>query len=328
MQTPLVVAGRKFNFLAYSNSALRQHSVWFVAEFEHPELGRGTASTIRRGLGNFNRIITCPARVGARMSQAFTSTDSTIIAEKIELIPDITSQVYDVRLGKVTTVNFTDGIGTISKETAEKITRELEERSFVKRRQRLMNSHSAFQIRLGGHKGMLSVDYTHHGPSIRIRDSMTKFISDDFQFIEVAQTFETPKSAYLNRPLIMILETLGVRAETFKRLQDEMISSVKKAAGSLEGAHTLLQTYNLGRALKLPQVLSILHKFGLEYSFSDFFHRAIKCVVYDILRAIKHKARIPLPNSYTLVGLADVHKFLNDGYIFFIRVRSWDLLVH
>src|SRR5258708_19015781 len=103
MQTPLVVAGRKFNFLAYSNSALRQHSVWFVDDFEHPELGRVTASTIRRGLGNFDRIITCPARVGARMSQAFTSTDPTIIAEKIELIPDITSEVYDVRVGKVVT---------------------------------------------------------------------------------------------------------------------------------------------------------------------------------------------------------------------------------
>ncbi len=328
MQTPLVVAGRKFNFLAYSNSALRQHSVWFVADFEHPELGRVTASTIRRGLGNFNRIITCPARVGARMSQAFTSTDSTIIAEKIELIPDITSQVYDVRLGKVTTVNFTDGIGTISKETVEKITRELEERSFVKRRQRLMNSHSAFQIRLGGHKGMLSVDYTHHGPSIRIRDSMTKFKSDDFQFIEVAQTFERPKPAYLNRPLIMILETLGVRAETFKRLQDEMISSVKKAAGSLEGAHTLLQTYNLGRALKVPQVLSNLHKFGFKYSFSDFFRRAMKCVVYDILRALKYKARILLPNGYTLVGVADIHRYLNEGEIFGKRVYWGLLLVH
>ncbi len=35
---------------------------------------------------------------------------------------------------------------------------------------------------------------------------MRKFISDDFQFTEVALTFEP---AYLNRPLIMILETLG-----------------------------------------------------------------------------------------------------------------------
>lgn len=250
------------------------------------------------------------------MSQAFTSTDPTIIAERVELIRDITSRRYDIDTGKVVTVNFTDGIGTISKETAEKITRELEERSFVKRRQQLMNIHSAFQIRLGGHKGMLSVDYTQHGPAIRIRDSMTKFVSDDFQFIEVAQTFERAKPAYLNRPLIMILETLGVEARAFTGLQNKVIYSVKKTASTLEGAYNLLQSHNLGRALKVPQVLSNLHRIGFKPSFSDFFRRAMSCVVYDILRALKYKARILLPNSYTLVGVADVHKYLKEGEIF------------
>ncbi|KAF8316012.1 RNA dependent RNA polymerase-domain-containing protein [Cantharellus anzutake] len=316
LKNPLSIAGRKFKFLAYSNSALKQHSVWFVADFVDPRLGLVTASTIRRTLGNFDKIITCPARVGARMSQAFTSTDPTIIAENIESIRDITSEFYDHRTGKVRSINFTDGIGTISRETAENITSVLEARSMVKRRQQMMNVHSAFQIRLGGHKGMLSVDYTQRGSAIRIRDSMTKFISEDFKSIEVAQTFERPKPAYLNRPLIMILETLGVRIDVFERLQSGTISSVQAAASTLVGAHTLLQKYNFGRALKVTKVLSGLHKLGFRDNVNDFFRRAMDCVVYDILRALKYQARILLPNSFTLVGVADVHGYLKEGEIF------------
>lgn len=51
------LAGRYFQFLAYSSSALRQHAVWFVHPFEHHEKGPVDAYIIRDRLGDFSEAI-------------------------------------------------------------------------------------------------------------------------------------------------------------------------------------------------------------------------------------------------------------------------------
>ncbi|KAG8915201.1 hypothetical protein FRC00_006646 [Tulasnella sp. 408] len=53
LERGLDIAGRHFEFLAYSNSALRDHAVWFSAVFYEPGGGRVTAQSIRDGLGDF-----------------------------------------------------------------------------------------------------------------------------------------------------------------------------------------------------------------------------------------------------------------------------------
>jgi RNA-dependent RNA polymerase len=175
--------------------------VWFVKPFEHPTQGWVTAESIRRGLGNFDKVIRCPARFGARMSQAFSATDQsiTVTAEEIHPVDDIRN---DAR------VNFTDGVGTISRQVADDITAALEKGRRGRRKRYVGLSHSAFQVRLGGIKGMLSVDYTmsSHDSTICVRPSMIKFDAPNSLDIEIAGTFENPKPMYLNRPLIMILE--------------------------------------------------------------------------------------------------------------------------
>lgn len=49
----LEIAGRKFDFLGYSQSALREHSTWFIAPFRF-EGKVVTAATIRESLGDFS----------------------------------------------------------------------------------------------------------------------------------------------------------------------------------------------------------------------------------------------------------------------------------
>jgi hypothetical protein len=79
-----------------------------------------TAATIVSSIGTFNNLtfdpnlIFCPARYAARLSQAFTVTDAIkiVVDEVIDLDDICTSD------GKY---QFTDGVGTCSKELSRNI---------------------------------------------------------------------------------------------------------------------------------------------------------------------------------------------------------------
>jgi RNA-dependent RNA polymerase len=114
-----VLAGRRFEFLAYSNSALHEHAVWFMNPFDLPGIGRITADYIRRSLGNFegSKLLKQPSKYAARLAQAFTATDPSvkIRRDEWEEVSDLGSEPY----------LFTDGVGTISQQLADRIFKEL-----------------------------------------------------------------------------------------------------------------------------------------------------------------------------------------------------------
>jgi RNA-dependent RNA polymerase len=115
------LAGRRFEFLAYSASALREHSVWFMNPFDLPGRGRITAGSIRRSLGNFEgkKLLKMPSKYAARLAQAFTATEASISIPRHEWeeVPDLGSEPY----------LFTDGVGTISQDLADRIFAKLQE---------------------------------------------------------------------------------------------------------------------------------------------------------------------------------------------------------
>ena len=78
------LAGRHFDFLGYSSSALREHAVWYVNPFKHPEKGLVTAQTIRQSLGDFSGVIMSPSKYGARMAVGQTP-DAIIVSLTISL---------------------------------------------------------------------------------------------------------------------------------------------------------------------------------------------------------------------------------------------------
>ena len=114
-----ILAGRRFEFLAYSSSALREHSVWFMNPFDLPGKGRITADSIRRSLGNFegDKLLRQPSKYAARLAQAFTATDSSVKIRRNEWeeVPDLGPHPY----------LFTDGVGTISQQLADRIFKEI-----------------------------------------------------------------------------------------------------------------------------------------------------------------------------------------------------------
>ncbi|KAI5122595.1 hypothetical protein M0805_004810 [Coniferiporia weirii] len=309
----LRIGGRRFDFLAYSQSALKDHAVWFVCPFYHTDSQCWVnAETIIESIGNFknlkfdNRLLYCPARYAARISQAFTATDRSIIIEADEIIigEDI------IRNGSC----FTDGVGTVTPTLANEMWGALcakKRRGFGLKVPR----PRAFQIRFQGSKGMVSVDHTRKGRELMLRPSMIKFEDPTSRYIEIAGVFNKPGNMFLNRPLIMLLEGLGVPAEVFINLQRSAADDVMKASESVAASAWMLDAYGLGTSFRLTSILRRIAK--LDCAPSDLFYaNSIQSAVFHILRDFKHRARIPVPLGRTLVGVADIHSCLEEDEVF------------
>ncbi|KAJ7130056.1 RNA-directed RNA polymerase 2, partial [Mycena crocata] len=307
----LTIAGRHFTFLAYSQSALKEHAVWFVRPFQ--DAGKLVdANSIIENLGSFDglefdpKLMYCPARYAARISQAFTATDSTSIeVEEVIHLPDISAGKWD----------FTDGVGTMSLELAEAIWNEL--RASRRRNRRVKNHPRVYQIRFQGSKGMLSVDYRLKGHVFCLRPSMIKFSAPHSRTIDIARAFDKPGPYFLNRPLIMLLEGLGIRYEVFKEYQDKAVREVQESTRSLQTFARMLETHGLGTTYRLPSVLLGLTQLDVDtLPTNTFYQKLLDFAVHHVLRLLKTKARIPVPHGVTVVGVADVHKYLKEGEIF------------
>ena len=181
------LGGREFEFLAYSTSALREHSVWFVSPFRDPIEGYVTAEHIRSSLGDFSELLRTPSKYAARIAQAFTATDRSVKIQRDqwEEQPDLGPH--------------TDGVGTISPLLAEKIWEKRCGASHNVRERRV--KPSAFQFRFLGYKGVVVVDHRLEGIKMRLRESQRKFPVNDVEeeYFEIAQSFEKPNKVYLNR---------------------------------------------------------------------------------------------------------------------------------
>lgn len=316
----IVVGGQQIEFLAYSQSALKEHSVWFVKPFFDASLGGHiNAAKIIKDLGRFHNLSydekmgRCPARYAARISQSFTATEFAVHvdSEEVIFVKDIERRGAN---GKISC--FTDGIGTISPELARSINEALYNKT--RRRRKPLVQPTAFQIRFMGAKGMLSVDHKMRGKQICIRNSMVKFDvpPSELEPIEIAQAFDRPSRYYLNRPLIMLLEGLGVPYDVFEKYQAVAISQAKHATHDLYKTARLLEGHGLGASFRIPSVLRHLHKLNIRTIPGQFYQRMQEFAVYHVLREIKHKARIPVPGGWILVGVADVHNYLRPNEIF------------
>ena len=104
LRNGIAIGDKKFKFLGFSQSQLRENSLWMFAS--RPGL---TAAYIRKWMGDFRELKNV-AKYAARLGQSFSSSRETfnVYMHKIEIIPDI-----EVESDGVNYV-FSDGIGKIS----------------------------------------------------------------------------------------------------------------------------------------------------------------------------------------------------------------------
>jgi RNA-dependent RNA polymerase len=189
------IGGRAFEFLGYSTSALREHSVWFVSPFRDNEGKYVTAEDIRSSLGDFSKLLRTPSKYAARIAQAFTATERSVKlrADQWEEQPDLGPEKQE----------FTDGVGTISQELADLIWEEKYKADHNGRQDRV--KASAYQFRFLGYKGVVVVDNRLKGIKLRLRPSQCKFPVPDVEeaYFEIARTFDYPNEVHLNRFVAM-----------------------------------------------------------------------------------------------------------------------------
>ncbi|GAA6048602.1 hypothetical protein JCM3770_002050 [Rhodotorula araucariae] len=290
------LGGRSWKFLAWSSSGLKNGSCFFVSPYSH-DGQLVTPESIHRSIGDFRGTETgvIPAKYMARIAQAFSSSKPTIELDpsQILLVPDLESPSGSC---------FSDGVGLISTALAADVVKALKLK--LGRQQK---PPTCFQFRMGGAKGMLQVDPELQGKVVALRPSQIKFKSV-LTHLEIAGTFDAGQ-AFLNRPLITLLENLGVAPQRFLDLQSAASRQIRKARSALPSAIRLLQDWNLATGTSFPSTLAFLagdSSAATSAFLNPFVARCLDAAVVHALRDMKYAGRIPLPGCYNLVGVLDV----------------------
>jgi RNA-dependent RNA polymerase len=126
----------------------------------------------------------------------------------------------------------------------------------------------------------------------------------------------------------MALEDRGVDIDTFLALQEKAKEDIYSSHDSLKDFLELLKGYNPGEKFHLAFILEQLVKLeqlaktepdskdgsSKKAIKSAFFDRLLCYLMHHALRGIKFKARIRVPTSYQLVGVADEGRaYINEG---------------
>lgn len=206
LKSGVCVGGRRFIFMCYTSGQLRRtKQAWFIAD-DAPL----SPAEVLSELGDFERLH--PGRWAARIGQCFSDTrvahscdfDWQRIGDVHRADPEGCSQC------------FTDGAGTISRALLHEIAQRLHQSP----------TPSALQIRVGGAKGVVTVDRTLPGLALCTRPSMHKFASSA-RTIEVCSAASW-KPGHLNRQLISVLSSRGVTDDAFIALHNAAARAIDR----------------------------------------------------------------------------------------------------
>ncbi|KAK7308653.1 hypothetical protein VNO77_42273 [Canavalia gladiata] len=289
LKNGITIGDKKFEFLAFSPSQLRDNSVWMFAS----RTGL-TASDIRKWMGDFHEIRNV-AKYAARLGQSFSSSRETesVGRHEIEIIPDI-----ELRRGEIKYC-FSDGIGKISSKVAEKVAKKCGCRD---------NIPCAFQIRYGGYKGVVALDPT-SSTKLSLRKSMCKYKSENTKLDVLA--WSKYKPCYLNRQVITLLSTLGVKDGVFRKKQREIVNQIKMVSRKPLKALDLM---SLGG--EITNILREMLICGFHPTKEPFLSMMLHTLCASKLQELQLKTRIFVKKGRAMLGCLDETRTLKYGEVF------------
>ncbi|KAG9448742.1 hypothetical protein H6P81_008707 [Aristolochia fimbriata] len=293
LKNGIVIGTKKFEFLVFSASQLRANSVWMFAPTESLN-----AEKIRDWMGYFKKI-NCVSKCAARMGQLFSSSMQifSVLAQDVQTIPDVEAVTDGIKYC------FSDGIGKISLSFARQVAQKIG----------LNHTPSAFQIRYGGYKGVVSVDRNSFW-KLSLRTSMLKFDSKNTMLCVTKWSESMP--CYLNREIISLLSTLGIEDKVFESMQCEQMALLEEMLSNKEAALNVLEGM-VGGDTRLTLVKMLLH--GYEPKSEPYLSMMLRAYQEFQLSDLRTKCRIFVSKGRVILGCLDETGSLDYGQVY-IRV--------
>ncbi len=283
------IGDRRYEFLGYGNSQLREHSAYFFAPTAHLD-----AKRIRMWMGSFQDI-KIVAKYASRLGQCFSTTRAISgVVPQIKELNDIHHNGHC----------FTDGVGRISPFLAQLAASEL---GILQSNQA---TPSVFQFRLGGCKGVLTVSPDSSARDLHLRYSQYKFPASH-EGLEIIR-WSQYACAKLNRQLILVLSTLGVGDEIFRRKMESQLQDLRDAMTDMRKALALLQRYVDHNQMTLTIASMIID--GFHQSGEPFMLALLHLWKAWSLKYLKEKAQIAVDGGALLLGCVDETNQLRGHY--------------
>jgi RNA-dependent RNA polymerase len=296
MQNHLLVGTRSFRFLSSSNSQMKNCSFWFFClegtRFDYIE-------QIINELGDFSEEENIHKNA-ARRGQCLSTTTciKELKPQNIALIDDIT------RNGHI----FTDGIGQISIDLALLCSKKFD-----------LNYSSAFQIRIGGIKGIVAVNPELKGEQILVRPSMMKFKSNDTELGVIRCS--SYSQGYLNRQIITLLSTLGVSNEIFIAMLEKNLNKCTNLINNPNEVILVKKDLFMQKCCHFSKALSYFAYNNYNIRQDPFFSSLTQVTAISKIFDLKQKGKILDKKSAVLLGVIDETDSLQEGEVF-IKLKS------
>ncbi|CAM9965408.1 unnamed protein product, partial [Ectocarpus fasciculatus] len=303
-----------------AQSQLRGHACFFYAEGgELYQISESGSDPVLHWMGDMSGIDVV-GKHAARLGQSLSSTTSTV-----EVPPALKKLVPDKKAGPY---EFTDGCGMMSESLAREV-------ADVLGHSVSQPPPSAFQIRMGGCKGMLAVwpDSVMRsvsgrgGYKVLVRPSMQKFPSER-NTLEVIQ-YARQLPCYLNRQFITLLGTLGVPDAVIEERYRAMVSTLDQVLRAMlsdpaEAEMALVRYYNTtsggktGRKQVGPlwEALAMVRA-GISIRTEPFLQSVLRATRDKAMIDLRHRTRIFVPDACCLLGIVDETGLLQPGQVYF-----------
>jgi RNA-dependent RNA polymerase len=169
---------------------------------------------------------------------------------------------------------------------------------------------SAFQIRYGGYKGVVAIDPTSHW-KLSLRRSMSKFPSDNITLDVLAYSKYQP--CFLNRQLITLLSTLGVRDNIFELKQQEAVKQLNKMVTEPQAAIEAIERMPMGEITNIVKELLLC---GYKPDLEPYLSMLLQTFRASKLLELKMKSRIFIQKGRAMMGCLDETGTLKYGQVF------------
>lgn len=145
---------------------------------------------------------------------------------------------------------------------------------------------------------------------------MWKFDALEAGDIEICGMADRPLPLFLNRPLIKILEDLGVPEESFMALQNAEITKLEDAVAHTLNAADFLERERIAEAMGFPGLIRNMHKIGINGLEDVFLQTTVEATTKLHMRNLKYRGRIPVEKGVKLFGIMDETGYLKEDEIY------------